>query len=79
MEKCHMNILLLWRTNTEEENTSQKFRFKNIDGTWNYFSEEINQNELMNKKHKKSLFNFKWYWQFFSCYSYRHCKICSEV
>ena len=43
----------------EEENTSQKFRFKNIDGTQNYFSEEINQNELMNKKHKKSLFNFK--------------------
>ena len=37
-----MNILLLWRTNTEEENTSQKLRFKNIDGTQSYFSEEIN-------------------------------------
>ena len=31
---------------------------KNIDETKNYFIEEINQNELMSKKHKKSLWGF---------------------
>ena len=38
--------------NTYEENISQEFRLKNIDGTKNYFFEEIKQNELMSKKHK---------------------------
>ena len=36
-----------------EENISQEFRLKNIDQTRNYFLEEIKQNELMSKKHKK--------------------------
>ena len=36
-----------------EERTSQKFRFKNIDGTQNYFIEEIKQDDLVSKKHKK--------------------------
>ena len=36
-----------------EENTSQEFRLKNTDETRNYLVEEINQNELMSKKHKK--------------------------
>ena len=36
-----------------EENISQEFRLKNIDETRNYLIEEINPNELMNKKHKK--------------------------
>ena len=36
-----------------EENISQEFRLKNIDETRNYFFEEIKQNELMSKKHKK--------------------------
>ena len=36
-----------------EENISQEFRSKNIDETRNYFLEEIKQNELMTKKHKK--------------------------
>ena len=36
-----------------EENISQELRLKNIDETRNYFIEEINQNELMSKKHKK--------------------------
>ena len=36
-----------------EENISQEFRLKNIDETRNYFLEEIKQNELMSKKHKK--------------------------
>ena len=36
-----------------EENTSQEFRWRNVDETKNYFVEEIDQNELMSKKHKK--------------------------
>ena len=36
-----------------EENISQEFRLKNIDETRNYFLEEIKQNELMRRKHKK--------------------------
>ena len=36
-----------------EENISQEFRLKNIDETKNYFLEEIKQNDLVNKKHKK--------------------------
>ena len=39
--------------NMVEENISQEFRFKNIDETRNYFLEEIKQNELMSRKHKK--------------------------
>ena len=35
-----------------EENISQKFKLKNIDEARNYFIEEINQNELVSKKHK---------------------------
>ena len=36
-----------------EESISQEFRLKNIDETRNYLIDKINQNELMNKKHKK--------------------------
>ena len=36
-----------------EENKSQELRFKKIDETRNYFLEEIQQNELMSRKHKK--------------------------
>ena len=36
-----------------QENISQEFRLKNINGTRNYLIEEINRNELMSKKHKK--------------------------
>ena len=36
-----------------EGNIRQKFRLKNIDETRNYFLEEIRQNELMSRKHKK--------------------------
>ena len=36
-----------------EENINQEFRLKNIDETRNYLIEEINQNNLMIKKHKK--------------------------
>ena len=42
------------------ENVSQEFRLKNINETRNYFIEEINQNKLMSKKHKKvcRVFNY---------------------
>ena len=36
-----------------EENISQEYRLKNVDETKNYFVEEIEQNELMSKKHKR--------------------------
>ena len=36
-----------------EENISQDFRLKNKDEKGNYLIKEINQNELMSKKHKK--------------------------
>ena len=39
--------------NIAKENISQEFRFKNIDETRNYFPKEIEQNELIRKKHKK--------------------------
>ena len=35
------------------ENIYQEFRLKNIDEIRNYLMEEVNQNELMSKKHKK--------------------------
>ena len=41
--------------NMVEENISQEFRLKNIDETRNYLTEEINQTELMSKKHKAFL------------------------
>ena len=35
-----------------KENRSQQFRFKNIDETINDFLEEMEQNELISRKHK---------------------------
>ena len=43
-----------------EENISQEFRLKNIDETRNYFLEEIKQNELMSKRHKKVCTNLNY-------------------
>ena len=36
-----------------EENISPEFRLKNLDETRNHFLEEIEQNELISKKHIK--------------------------
>ena len=36
-----------------KENIFQEFKLKNINETRNYFLEEIEQNELMSRKHKK--------------------------
>ena len=47
-----------------KENISQEFRLKNIDETRNYLFEEINQNELMSKKHKK-VYRFLNYVEYF--------------
>ena len=41
-----------------EENESQELRLKNIDKISNYFIEEINQDELMRKNHKKKFVEF---------------------
>ena len=40
-------------TKKKKKNISQKFRLKNIDETWNYFLEEIDQNEFISRKNKK--------------------------
>ena len=37
----------------KEENVNQEFRLKNIEEIKIYFIKEIDQNELMTKKHKK--------------------------
>ena len=47
-EKNYEQIL-----NMEEENICQKFRLKNLEGIKKYFIKEIDQSELMKKKHKK--------------------------
>ena len=36
-----------------EENIRQEFRLKEIDEKLNYFIQEMKQNELISKKHKK--------------------------
>ena len=36
-----------------EENIGRYFRLKNMDKARNYFVEEIQQNEMITKKHKK--------------------------
>ena len=36
-----------------EENLSQEFRLKKLNETRNYFPEEIEENALMSRKHKK--------------------------
>ena len=36
-----------------EKNISQKFKLKNADEIRNYFFEDIEQNELMNRKQKE--------------------------
>ena len=44
-----------------EESISHKITLKNIDETSEYFTKEIRENELMSKKHKKKLYDFKSY------------------
>ena len=44
-----------------DESISQEVRLKNTDETRNCFIEEINQNELISKKHKITYYYFKLY------------------
>ena len=44
-----------------EKNIGQEFRLKNIDETRNYLIEEINRNELIDKKAPQGLYNSKLY------------------
>ena len=64
-----------------EENLSQEFRFKNINGTRKYFLEEIKQNELMSKKHKMVCTTLKYieHFCFFNWYSYRNYEFCNST
>ena len=78
-----------------EENISQDFRLKNIGKTRNYFFEEIEQNELMKRKHKKvrTTLNytenflilascwmyFNFYCCFFAWYSYWNYEFCKRI
>ena len=48
-----------------EENINQQFWLKNIDETRNFYLEEIEENKLMSRNHKKSLYNSKLYWTLF--------------
>ena len=47
-----------------EENISQEFRLKNIGETRSHFLEEIEQNELMRRKHEKVCTTLKYIDQF---------------
>ena len=60
-----------------EENKNQGFRLKKIDKVRNVLIEEINQNELMGKKHKKVCRDLNYidncynYWmRFYFCFSF---------
>ena len=46
-------------------NIAEEFELKNIDETRNYFFEELEQNELMSKKHKKVCVNLDYIEHFF--------------
>ena len=77
-----------------KENIIQEFRLKKIDETRNYLIEEIKQNELMSKKHKKvwttlnyiehflilaSTITGCFHFCFFSWYSYRIYELCIRI
>ena len=49
--------LLLWKK--DDWRKRKELKLKNICETGNYFTKEADQNELMSKKHKKSLYDFK--------------------
>ena len=55
-----------------EENIIQEFRLKNIDKARNYFFEEIKQNQLMSRKHKKvcTTLNYIEHFLYFNFYNY---------
>ena len=54
-----------------EENINQEFRLKKIDEIRNYSIEEIKQNKLMGKKHKKAC-SVELYWTLTYCNFYNY-------
>ena len=46
--------MITLKKNMVKENVSRELTLKNIDERKNYFIEEINQNDLMSRKHKKT-------------------------
>ena len=64
-----------------KENMNQEFRLKKTDEIRNYLIEEINQNELMIKKHKKVCKSFELYLtltycNFYNYWMYFHFCLC---
>ena len=49
-----------------EDNINQEFRLKKVDDIKNYLLGEVNQNELMSKRHKKVCMCFYFCFYFFS-------------
>ena len=49
-----------------EDNINQEFRLEKVDEIRNYLIEEVDQNELMSKKHKKVCMCFYLCFYFFS-------------
>ena len=74
-----------------EENISQEFRLKSIDEKRNYLIEEINQNELITKKHKKVYRILNYIEHLFTliskltgcvsnfCFFYRNYEFCNRI
>ena len=58
--------------NHVQKGIAQESRLKKIDEIRNYLIEEINQHELISKKHKKSI-EFKLYWPLTYCNFYNYC------
>ena len=46
--------MITLKKNMVKENVSRELTLKNIDERKNYVIEEINQNDLMSRKHKKT-------------------------
>ena len=57
----------------------QQFRLKIIDETRNYFLKEIEQNELMSKKHNSKLYSTLSYFSFYSYWIYLNFYFCFFV
>ena len=58
--------------NEIKEDINQNIRLKNVNETPDFFLEEVDQNELLSKKHKQKVFyTCKSYWTL-SYYSFRN-------